>query len=104
MIEMKKQFTIPNKIQLYYKEVCIDSATKHKGDYCEVTITNEKLYEFSGVLTFFLHVKAKENTGMLFLCDKTWFVKIGRRGGVRSTKMHDKKGIERINRYCIFIA
>lgn len=97
-----KQFKEPNKTQLYYKNVCLENCKKNVSEHFTVSIENEQLFDFNGVLVFFLQVRANENTGTLFLSDKTWFIKIGRRGQVKSTLMHEKKEVEKINKYCIF--
>lgn len=93
-----------NQTQLYYKERCIENAAKYKMEQQEIEITHERVSEYRGELSFFLSIKAKESDGILFILDKTWFVKIGRKGGVSSRNLKDRaRGFKR-NKYCTFIS
>jgi hypothetical protein len=52
-----------------------------------------------------MRMKAKPNTGMLFICDKTYHVEIGRLGGVRSYQLDTKSPVDnpwKRNKYKIF--
>ncbi len=95
-------FEKANSTQLYYRDLCLKNATENSSEYKSVTIRNERVSPLKGELTFFLSREAKENTGLLCLTDKTWFVRIGRRGRVGSTLMYEKKVIEKNNKYCTF--
>lgn len=101
----RKKYTELTTHQVEAKELCIENATKNLSRLQELEITNESLYEFSGVLVFFMRIKAKPDTGMLFICDKTYHVEIGRLGGVRSYQLDTKSPVDnpwKRNKYKIF--
>lgn len=103
-VNQRKTYTEPNKTQVYYRDFCLKGAKDKLAspELHDVTITNEQVWEFNGNLSFILSIKAKPNTGMLFICDKSWHVVIGRRGSVKSQLFHKESRLTR-NKYCIFI-
>jgi hypothetical protein len=75
-----------NKAQLLTKEHIIELAKDACSEGQEVVISNETVYE-SGKLSFVLGIKAKPNTGMLFIVDKSFSITIGIKGGVTSERI-----------------
>lgn len=101
----KKVYTEPTAYQVEAKQLCIENATRNLSQLQVLEITHETLYDHSGVLVFFMRMKAKPNTGMLFICDKTYHVEIGRLGGVRSYQLDTKSPVDnpwKRNKYKIF--
>jgi hypothetical protein len=93
-----------NKRQEEVKQQCLRSAKEHlcSPHLYDVEIGEERIGE-GGVLYFHLAIIAKPNTGMLFLNNKSWFVAVGRKGGVRSTLLGKGRGMT-VNKYKLFIA
>jgi hypothetical protein len=88
-----KKFTTANKTQLSLMQTCLDNLIancKEINDYFECSIESQNVYDFNGALTFILKKNAKDGTGMLFMLDKSWLVKIGRRGKVSSLDTCDR--------------
>lgn len=76
-----------NKSQELTKEYVIELAKEAMSEHQSVSISNEELWSFNGVLAFAIHIKANENTGALCIVDKAFFVTIGRKGAIKSRRI-----------------
>lgn len=96
----------PNKQQIAAQNLCLESLkTANNLTLWDCFISHETIY-CNGVLAFMLERKAKPNTGMLFLCDTTYHVKIGKRGAVYSYRVNftEKQNLPfKRNTYRVFI-
>jgi hypothetical protein len=102
-MKRNKTYTEANQVQKDKRDYCLERARNHaNNDLQDVVIEDEKVLSFNGMLLFTIKIKAKPDTGMMFLCDKTFIVTIGRKGQVKSTKAGECKNLK-VNKYCIFI-
>lgn len=99
----RKVYTEANKEQIHQRDLCLEGAKKHQDlTLFDVYIDLERVFDWNGTLQFFINIKAKPNTGMLFLSDKTFLVHIGRRGKVRSMNPTKDKKLKD-NKHHLFI-
>jgi len=101
-----KQYTTATKYQLQLKEEIIEAAKMGctSPEYFDIEVSYERIFLYSGALCFVLRSKAKENTGMLYMCERSYMVEIGRRGAVKTARInYDNNDVKlRSNKNYIF--
>lgn len=91
----------PNKTQAYHRDICVKNAKEGAGEHKDVVVTYEDVL-ISGALLIGIQIKAKPGTGMLFLLDRSYLVKVGPRGGVMSKLSDGNDNRWKRNKYCTF--
>jgi hypothetical protein len=73
--------------------MCVENAKHHAGEHYDVFIKDEQVYAWDGTMVFTLHIKPK--FGVLGNHkEKSWLVKIGRKGAVYSKRVGTRKVVE----------
>lgn len=99
---MIRVYSTPNERQLAIRDLCRNNAQKHVSSDWEITIEDQHILPYGGILQFMIKKKAKPNTGMLFMTNKTWIVQVGRLGGVKSGGTQGSGNLKP-NKFRIFI-